>query len=80
MTLLDFVIRLIFAFIFGATIGFERQLRQRMAGLQMKVIVEAYLLSTAGRSDHTIEKIIGHICLESGVTAVSWKIMPRDIV
>jgi putative Mg2+ transporter-C (MgtC) family protein len=47
---------------------------------QTKVIVEARLLSTAGRVDHTVEKIVSLICLEAGVTAVSWKIVPRDIV
>ena len=39
MILLDFVIRLIFAFVLGASIGFERQWRQRMAGLRTNTLV-----------------------------------------
>lgn len=39
MTLLEFVIRLIFAFIFGSAIGLERQWRQRMAGLRTNALV-----------------------------------------
>jgi len=39
MILLDFIIRLSFAFIFGASIGFERQWRQRMAGLRTNTLV-----------------------------------------
>lgn len=39
MILLDFVIRLSFAFVLGAMIGLERQWRQRMAGLRTNTLV-----------------------------------------
>jgi putative Mg2+ transporter-C (MgtC) family protein len=46
---------------------------------QTRVVVKAHLLHT-GRIDHTVEKIVSRVSLEMGVTAVSWKIIPRDIV
>ncbi|MEG0307150.1 MAG: MgtC/SapB family protein [Clostridium sp.] len=39
MALEDFIIRIITAFILGMTIGFERQYRQRMAGIRTNVLV-----------------------------------------
>lgn len=42
-------------------------------------IVEARLLSSTGRVDQTVEKIVSRVSLEAGVTAVSWKVIPRDI-
>lgn len=47
---------------------------------QTKVVVEAHLLSILGRTDSTVEKIVSRVSLETGVTAVSWEIIPRDIV
>ncbi|SET15463.1 MgtC/SapB family protein [Anaerobranca gottschalkii] len=45
---LDFVVRLFLAFIFGGIIGFERQKRQRMAGMRTNVLVSlgAFLFVT----------------------------------
>ncbi|HWR38081.1 MAG TPA: MgtC/SapB family protein [Patescibacteria group bacterium] len=45
-----------------------------------KDVVEARLLSTNGRLDHAVEKIVSQISLETGVTAISWKIIPYDAV
>ena len=45
---------------------------------QTKVNVEASLVSM-GRTDAIVEKIVSRISLESGVTAVSWKIVPQEI-
>ncbi|TVQ92420.1 MAG: hypothetical protein EA393_03525 [Bacteroidetes bacterium] len=41
MELLDFVMRLIVAILLGAAIGFERQFRQRSAGLRTNTLVNA---------------------------------------
>jgi putative Mg2+ transporter-C (MgtC) family protein len=44
--------------------------------VQSKVIVDARLLSS-GRADHIVEKVLSQVSLENGVTAVSWKVIPR---
>lgn len=48
MVLIDFVLRLILAFILGGAIGFERQKRQRLAGMRTNVLVSvgAFLFVT----------------------------------
>jgi putative Mg2+ transporter-C (MgtC) family protein len=46
---------------------------------QLQVSVEALLFSSLGRVDQTVEKIVSRISLETGVSAVSWRIIPRDI-
>ncbi|MDU2065763.1 MAG: MgtC/SapB family protein [Sporomusaceae bacterium] len=47
---------------------------------QVRVVVTAHLLSMVGRTDHAVEKIVSHICLEAGVTAVSWKVIANERV
>lgn len=46
---------------------------------QLQVSVEALLSSSLGRVDQTVEKIVSRISLEAGVSAVSWRIIPRDM-
>ena len=43
-------------------------------------LVEARLLSSMGRLDHDVEKIVSRVSLETGVTAVNWRIIPKDII
>ena len=53
----------------GAVIGFERQWRQRLAGLE--VLAE---VSADRRSDGVLEQIVGRLSLEPSVTAVRWRV------
>ncbi len=39
MTLVDFLTRMSLSFFFGGVIGFERQKRQRLAGMRTNVLV-----------------------------------------
>lgn len=44
---------------------------------QPKVKVEACLVSL-GRADTVIERIVSHLSLEEGITAIRWEIVPGD--
>lgn len=45
----------------------------------LQVSVEALLFSSLGRVDQTVEKIVSRVSLETGVSSVSWRIIPRDM-
>ena len=45
---------------------------------QIKVMVQARLISHVGRKDQNVEKIVGRVSLEPSVTAVSWRLAPVE--
>lgn len=81
MILLDFIIRLIFAFILGASIGFERQWRQRMASLRTNTLVATgaalfVMMSVMVTNDSSPTRIAAQVV--SGIGFLGAGVIMRD--
>jgi len=91
MQIEEFVLRLLLAVILGSLMGFERQWRQRSAGLRTNTLVctgsAAYVLLSAaltteieanGTKDIEMEAAAGRLTIMRAVTHVSWEIKEHD--
>lgn len=81
MTLLDFTIRLVAAFILGSLLGLERQWRQRMAGLRTNTLVATgaalfVMLSASTPGDSSPTRIAAQVV--SGIGFLAGGVILRE--
>lgn len=81
MMLLDFIIRLSIAFVLGASIGLERQWRQRMAGLRTNTLVATgsalfVMMSVMVTNDSSPTRIAAQVV--SGIGFLGAGVIMRD--